>query len=73
MPSVSEKQRRAMQAAAHGHSTLGIPKSVGKDFVAADASATTNGRKPADGKVDERGRRIMKKPKLTRYLDNEKD
>lgn len=25
-----------MQAAAHGHSTLGIPASVGKEFVAAD-------------------------------------
>jgi len=24
-----------MQAAAHGHSTLGIPASVGKEFVAA--------------------------------------
>jgi hypothetical protein len=36
MPSTSEKQRRAMQAAAHGKSTLGIPKSVGKEFAAAD-------------------------------------
>jgi hypothetical protein len=39
MPSVSEKQRRAMQAAAHGNSTLGIPKSVGQDFAAADKKA----------------------------------
>jgi hypothetical protein len=38
MPSTSEKQRRAMQAAAHGKSTLGIPKSVGKEFVKADAA-----------------------------------
>ena len=37
MPSVSEKQHRAMEAAAHGHSTLGIPKNVGEEFVAADA------------------------------------
>jgi hypothetical protein len=37
MPSVSDKQRRAMQAAAHGKSNLGIPKSVGKEFAAADA------------------------------------
>lgn len=37
MPSVSEKQHRAMEAAAHGHSTLGIPKSVGEEFVAADS------------------------------------
>jgi len=40
MPPVSEKQRRAMYAAASGRSTLGIPRSVGRDFVAAD-----NGRK----------------------------
>jgi 8-oxo-dGTP pyrophosphatase MutT (NUDIX family) len=37
MPPVSEAQRRAMQAAANGHSTLGIPKSVGKEFVGEDA------------------------------------
>ena len=35
-PSVSGKQHRAMEAAKHGHSTLGIPKDVGADFVAAD-------------------------------------
>ena len=33
MPIVSEAQRRAMYAAASGKSTLGIPKSVGQDFV----------------------------------------
>lgn len=36
MLSVSEKQHRAMEAAAHGKSTLGIPAKVGKEFVAAD-------------------------------------
>ena len=36
MPSVSEKQRKAMQAAAHGKSTIGIPEKVGKEFAAAD-------------------------------------
>lgn len=36
MPPKSEAQRRAMQAAKSGHSTLGIPKSVGKEFAAAD-------------------------------------
>ena len=35
MPVVSEAQRRAMWAAKEGNSTLGIPKSVGKDFIAA--------------------------------------
>lgn len=37
--SVSEQQRRAMAAAAEGNSTLGIPKSVGKEFQREDAKA----------------------------------
>ena len=36
MPPRSEKQRRAMGAAAGGKSTLGIPKKVGKEFMDAD-------------------------------------
>ena len=36
MPPVSEKQRRAMHAAAAGKSKLGIPRKVGKEFMAAD-------------------------------------
>lgn len=32
MPAKSQAQFRAMQAAAHGHSTLGIPAKVGKEF-----------------------------------------
>jgi hypothetical protein len=39
MPDVSGKEHRAMEAAAHGNSTLGIPKKVGKEFVAADKVA----------------------------------
>jgi hypothetical protein len=39
MPAVSEAQRRAMYAAANGHSTLGIPEKVGKEFVGADAES----------------------------------
>ncbi len=35
-PPVSEKQRRAMYAAAEGKSNLGIPTSVGKEFVGKD-------------------------------------
>jgi hypothetical protein len=35
-PPVSEAQRRAMYAAAEGRSTLGIPQSVGKEFVGRD-------------------------------------
>lgn len=41
MPSKTAKQHRAMEAAAHGKSTLGIPKKVGKEFVAADKTAKT--------------------------------
>lgn len=37
-PPVSEAQRRAMEAAAHGHSTLGISAKVGKEFVGKDGS-----------------------------------
>lgn len=37
--SVSEAQHRAMAAAAEGHSTLGIPKSVGEEFIRADKEA----------------------------------
>lgn len=47
MPSKTEKQRRAMQAAAHGKSTIGIPQSVGKEFIAADAA---KGRSKGRGK-----------------------
>ena len=42
-PPVSEAQRKAMGAAASGHSTLGIPKKVGKEFIEAD----TGGKLPA--------------------------
>jgi ADP-ribose pyrophosphatase YjhB (NUDIX family) len=37
-PPVSEKQRRAMFAAAAGKSTLGIPKKVGEEYVGKDWS-----------------------------------
>lgn len=33
MPSVSKAQFRAMQAAKHGDSTLGIPEDVGAEYV----------------------------------------
>lgn len=38
MPATSKAQFRAMQAAKHGTSTLGIPADVGADFVAATPS-----------------------------------
>lgn len=36
MPPRSEKQRRAMRAAAEGKSNLGIPEKVGQEFSDAD-------------------------------------
>lgn len=53
MPPVSEKQRRAMQAAAAGHSTLGIPKDVGKEFAASD---------PGGKLPQQKGQREAKQP-----------
>lgn len=47
MPSVSEDQRRAMYAASEGKSTLGIPKDVGKEFVAADPGGKLPEKKKA--------------------------
>jgi hypothetical protein len=40
MPVVSEAQRKAMYAAKEGKSTLGIPKSVGAEFIAATPAGT---------------------------------
>lgn len=38
MPSRTPRQHRAMEAAAHGNSRLGIPKKVAQEFVDADAA-----------------------------------
>lgn len=46
MPPVSEAQRRAMAAAAHGHSTLGIPVKIGKEFIEADKGGRLPQKKP---------------------------
>jgi hypothetical protein len=54
MPPVSQAQRAAMYAAAAGKSTLGIPKQVGAQFVAADAP----------GKLPNKANPNKKKPKL---------
>lgn len=50
MPPVSQQQRKAMYAAAQGKSTLGIPKKVGKEFVAADKP----GKLPKRAKIKRR-------------------
>ena len=46
MPPVSQAQRKAMAAAASGKSTLGIPKQVGREYIAADAGGKLPKRKP---------------------------
>lgn len=53
MPLRSEAQRRAMYAAKSGNSTLGIPKSVGAEFVKSD----TGGKLPEKAKKDNRTKR----------------
>lgn len=45
MPPKSEAQRRAMAAAAHGKSTRGIPKKVGREFIDADPGGKLPKRK----------------------------
>ena len=45
MPSKTPKQARAMHAAAAGNSTIGIPQSVGKEFVQADHLRKTHSTK----------------------------
>lgn len=52
MPIVSEQQRKAMYSAAAGHSTLGIPKSVGKDFVAAGPASSNLPKRVSKKKAD---------------------
>jgi len=58
-PPVSEQQRKAMFAAANGKSTLGIPKSVGKEF----ADADTGGKLPKKKDKAEKGEDCMKEDK----------
>jgi len=45
MPPVSQAQRRAMYAAKEGKSTLGIPRKVGREFIAADTGKKLPKRK----------------------------
>lgn len=51
MPPVSEKQRKAMFAAAAGKSTIGIPKSVGKEFADSDPGGRLPEKKKGRGSV----------------------
>ena len=51
MPPKSEAQRRAMQAAAQGKSTIGIPKKVGKEFAKSDPGGKLPKRQPPPPKT----------------------
>ena len=53
-----------MEAAAHGNSTLGIPKSVGQEFVQADAAVSKRSKAYQAGKVMTKPPRMPKMPKL---------
>lgn len=48
MPPVSEKQRRAMRAAAAGNSNIGIPKKVGAEYSSADKGGKLPESAPKD-------------------------
>lgn len=50
MPPVSQQQRKAMYAAKEGRSTLGIPRKVGADFIAADKGGKLPKRVKKKGK-----------------------
>lgn len=54
MPSLTKKQHGAMRAAAAGKSNLGIPKKVGKEFIAADKKAGKHKGKKYGGTVKKR-------------------
>lgn len=68
MPAVSERQRRAMWAAAEGHSKLGIPESVGREFVRADRGVAPGGGELSDYETAE-AIRDRELPSPTRYGD----
>ena len=50
MPPVSQKQRAAMHAAAHGKGKLGIPKKVAREFVREDKGGKLPKRKRKKGR-----------------------
>ena len=66
-PPVSEAQRRAMFAAAAGHSNLGIPAKVGREFGEADPG----GKLPARAKDMERGAFRQLVALLARFFSEE--
>lgn len=72
MPAKSKAQFRAMQAAAHGKSTLGIPADVGKEFVGATASYRKLPAKSTKPKVKARFRARFGKGTRADQLEDRK-
>lgn len=58
MPAKSQAQLKAMYAASEGKSTLGIPKSVGKEYVAAT---------PKQAKLPAKVKAIAKRPPRSQH------
>lgn len=61
MPIVSGAQQRAMYAAKAGKSTLGIPQSVGADFVAAGPAGGSFKKLPEKKKMGDKMKSAMKR------------
>jgi len=66
MPSVSQAQRGAMAAAAAGKSNIGIPKSVGQEFMAADKGGKLPARKEKPVKKYAKGGYVFDNPDRAR-------
>jgi hypothetical protein len=60
MPAISKAQNAAMHAAAAGKSTLGIPASIGREFIKAQAPGSV--RKLPDRVKDGKPVKIERKP-----------
>jgi hypothetical protein len=65
MPILSKAQQGAMYSAAAGQSTLGIPQSVGKDFVAAGPAGGSFAKLPAKKKTPDKMKAAYKRGRIS--------
>lgn len=76
MPSKTEAQHEAMEAAAHGDSKLGIPKKVGEEYVDADGDhdgdKDKKGKKKYDAKKAEAEVHALRHTKEPEYVEDER-
>ena len=68
MPAKSKAQLRAMYAAASGHSTLGIPQSVGQEFIAKTPKAKKSRLMQEPSMADQMRSHLTKSGRLKRAL-----